>query len=257
MSILNKISDNKFKYLKIAIIIIVIFVITAINCIDYLFFSKSFTGLVFDISIGTFFSIALILFLFYIINRKNQQQKNQLDQLVDAYKYIGQMNRKIDALLELDISSIDNSKQNSISETSLKIFRQLINLVDADTGLLYLKRPSKIIWFYNKENNKTLGKILANLAKKDIKDFKFNQGKENEKYFRQLGVEHDLLKNINIVTKPVYMHQQNIGIMILLYPKNHILEERDLNIIRIFSFYIALNVTFKPDFSKFNSKFES
>jgi hypothetical protein len=49
------------------------------------------------------------------------------------------------------------------------------------------------------------------------------------------------------------MHRQDIGIMLLLFKKNQTIEDRDMNIIRVFSFYLALNATFKPDFSKFET----
>jgi len=248
-----KIVNKKYTFLKITIILIVIFIIFLSNFIDYKFFNKSFTGILFDVIVFTILSAILIYFLSYLILKKERQQDSQMDQLIEAYTYIGQMNRKIDALLELDISSLDQSKNNPVKDSSATVFKQLCNIVDPEIGCVYLKPPINHSIFISKIKDFRFKTGIESLAKRNITEFKFSRGVENENYFKELGVADTILKKYNIVTKPIYMHQQNIGLIVLLFKKNQLIEDRDLNIIRVFSFYIALNATFKPDFSLYNT----
>ena len=80
-------------------------------------------------------------------------------------------------------------------------------------------------------------------------DFCYSKNREAKEYFKNLDTNGHMLKKYDLITKPVYMHDKDIGIMLLLFDKKHFVEERDLNIIRVFSFYLALNYTFKPDLS--------
>jgi hypothetical protein len=194
--------------------------------------------------------------IFYIINIKQKQLNDQLDQLTEAYQYIGQVNRKIDALLELDISSLYHSKSNTLHESSAKIFKQLINILPAKAGFFHLKPPQQFKIYHGEQINPEIKKTFDYLHNQGITDFRYSHGPENETYFKELGVDENLLKKYIFLIKPIYMHDQDIGHIILVFPKNRTIEDRDINIIRIYSFYLALNYTFKPDLSLYQKQLE-
>ncbi|MFC1598617.1 hypothetical protein ACFL2U_01220 [Patescibacteria group bacterium] len=187
--------------------------------------------------------------MFYIITKKETQLKEQVDQLTDAYQYIGQINRKIDALLELDISTLDRSNQTSLIKSFEIIFNQLNNIVQAQTGFLYLKPPFNFKIQVNKKDNKEFKAIFNKLLNLESVDFKYSKHSESTEFFKSLNISDEYFKKYDFVSKPVYMHNQDIGVILLIFNSNQPLEERDFNMIRVFSFYLALNATFKPDFS--------
>jgi hypothetical protein len=239
--------------LKITLIIAVIFLILIVNIIDLCYFKKTFASIIFDVASSLVLTCLLLCLTFYLIKKKEQQLKSQIQQLCEAYQYIGQINRKIDALLELDITSLDQSAHRPIHETASAIFKQLISLLGAKAGFLYYNPPFEFKIYTDIQKNHEIKNALEILARSGTKEFRHSQGLENELFFKDLGLTDDLLKKYDFVIKPVYMHRQDIGIMLLLFKKNQTIEDRDMNIIRVFSFYLALNATFKPDFSKFET----
>ncbi len=253
MKFIDRLLSKNYTLLKITLIIAVIFLILIINIIDICFFKKSLASIIFDVICSVILTCLLLCLTFYIIKIKERQYESQIQLLCEAYQYIGQINRKIDALLELDIASLDHSDKRPVHETASKIFKQLINLLQAQSGLLYLNPPLEFKIFVNGHKDGEIKNALEILARSNIKDFRHSQGQENENFFKELGLTTDLLKKYDFVLKPVYMHSQDIGVMLLLFKKNHPLEDRDMNIIRVFSFYLALNATFKPDFSSYQT----
>ncbi|MFA5188132.1 MAG: hypothetical protein WC460_02080 [Patescibacteria group bacterium] len=228
---------------------IVIFFIIIIDIFTVFYFHKSISNAIFDVLASLILTSFLMALVFYIIDKKEKQQTAQIEQLTEAYQYIGQINRKIDALLELDIASLDQSAHRPIHETASGIFKQLITLLGAKAGFLHLNPPLEFKIYIDQQKNSEVKNALEILARTGAKEFRHSQGAANELFFKELGLTENLLKKYDFVIKPVYMHKRDIGIMLLLFKKNQPLEDRDLNIIRVFSFYLALNATFKPDFS--------
>lgn len=256
MDLFDQFLNKNYRLLKIFIIGLALAIIIADQLVNYFFFRENLYKIIADSLISIILTLVLINFIFYLINIKQKQLNDQLNQLTEAYQYIGQINRKIDALLELDISTLDHSKKNSLHQSSTAIFRQLINLTQAKAGLFYLKPPLHFKIYHNENYHPELKKTFDFLSEQGIKEFKYSRVPENEQYFRELGINENLLKKYNLLIKPVYMHDQDIGHLLLLFPKNQNLEDRDINIIRIYSFYLALNYTFKPDLSLYQDKLE-
>lgn len=256
MNLFDKFFSKNYLFLKFFILIIVSLLIICSEIFNHFYFQKTVINSIFDSILTFIITILLVYFAFYIINIKQRQLNDQLNQLTDAYQYIGQINRRIDALLELDISTLDHSKKNSLHESSATIFKQLINLLQAKAGLFYLKPPLQFKIYHGEHLNPEIKKTFDKLIEQNIKDFKYSHGAENEKYFKEIGVNENLLKKFIILIKPVYMHDKDVGHLLLLFSKNQNLEERDLNIIRIYSFYLALNYTFKPDLTLYQNKLE-
>jgi hypothetical protein len=249
MKFIDRLLTKNYALLKITLIIVVIFLISIVNIIDIFYFKKPLVSTIFDVIISLILSCLLLCLTFYLIKKKEKQLESQIEQLCEAYQYIGQINRKMDALLELDIASLDNSAKRPAHETASAIFKQLVNLLGAKAGFLYFNPPLEFKIYTDNQKSNEIKNVLEILARSGTKEFRHSQGIENENFFKELGVTNDLLKKFDFVIKPVYMHQQDIGIMLLLFKKQYPLEDRDLNIIRVFSFYLALNATFKPDFS--------
>ncbi len=241
--------NKSYFTFKILVIGLIIIFFILIQVIDLLYFSKPVNLIMIDAITALIASILLIEIIFKIIEKKESQLKNQIDQLTDAYQYIGQINRKIDSLLELDISALDRSKKHSLHESSINIFNQLLNLVQAKAGYLYFKPPIDFKSYQAQIEQPQIKKTFEQLINAGIKEFKHSQNKNNYDYFQSLGVNPEILKKFDFITKPIYMHDKDVGIMFLAFKKNHTLETRDFDIIRIYSFYLALNYTFKPDFS--------
>ncbi len=249
MQILNKLLFKNQRNLKITIAIIVVFFIFIYNLIGYFYFQHTINEIILDFSITIIISTGLIALIFYSFNQQKKQLNEQIEQLAEAYQYIGKINRKIDALLELDIASLDRSKKYSLNEASSKIFKQLLNLINARTGYLYLKSPIEFKIFHGLNKNNQLKKFCDLIAQNKKIDFHYSKNREAREYFKNLNINENLLKKYDLITKPVYMHDKDIGVMLFFFDKKHFVEERDLNIIRVFSFYLALNYTFKPDLS--------
>jgi len=249
MWLLEKFSTKNYLSLKILLVFFILGIIIIVESFNYYFFTKNIINILFDIAISLFLSILVIWFMFYIIKKKETQLNEQVKQLTDAYQYIGQINRKIDALLELDISTLDHSTEISMIKSYDIIFNQLISLVQAQAGFLYLKPPFNFKIRTNKITGKGFKNIFNRLLVLEGIDFKYSKHNESTEFFKALDISDDYLKKYNFVTKPVYMHNQDIGVMLLIFNANQPLEERDFNMIRVFSFYLALNATFKPDFS--------
>jgi hypothetical protein len=249
MTKLFKILSSDYNKLQKIIILFVIVVCLVKEVIYLLFFHKNLLLSSLDLLITLTISIILIKIGFSLIKQKEKQLKYQIDQLTDSYQYIGKINRKIDSLLELDISSLDHSKKNiSIEDSAKKIFSQLINSVSAKAGLLVLYSPLNLK-IYQQQNNNGYKKILEKLASARLPNFCHSQNQQELAKFTELNFEDSILKKYILVSKPVYMHDKDIGIITLVFDNNFDLEERDLNIVRVFSFYLALNVTFQPDFN--------
>jgi len=253
MKFIDRLLSKNYTFLKITLIIAVIFLILIINIFDIYYFKKPLASIIFDVTSSFVLTCLLLCLTFYLIKKKEKQFESQIQQLCEAYQYIGQINRKIDALLELDIASLDQSAHRPIHETASGIFKQLISLLGAKAGFLYFNPPLEFKMYTDNQKNHEVKNALEILARSGAKEFRHSQGQENELFFKELGLTDDLLKKYDFVIKPVYMHQQDIGIMLLLFKKNQALEDRDLNIIRVFSFYLALNATFRPDFSKYKT----
>lgn len=253
MTFFDRLLTKNYIILKITLIFIVIFLIIIINAFDLFYLKKPPISVFFDVASSFILTCLLLCLTFFLIKKKEKQLESQIQQLCEAYQYIGQINRKIDALLELDIASLDQSSHRPIHETASGILKQLITLLGAKAGFLYFNPPFEFKIYTDNQKNYEVKNALEILARSGTKEFRHSQGTENELFFKELGLTDDLLKKYDFVIKPVYMHQQDIGIMLLLFKKNQTLEDRDLNIIRVFSFYLALNATFKPDFSKFKT----
>jgi len=246
---LFKIINNDYRKLKYCIIIIVIIFSLAAELINHLFLEKPFYSSLFDFCVTVSVTFFLIFLVFSIIDKKEKQLKIQIDQLTDSYQYIGKINRKIDSLLELDLANLDHSKKDhSLDESTRKIFTQLLVSLNAVSGLLLIDYPLNlhIYQHYNTPHNFKL--ILERAAKNKPSTFYNSQNEADRQYFLQQGFEPEFFNKFILVYKPVYMHDKDIGAITLLFNKNSDLEERDLNIIRVYSFYLALNLTFKPDF---------
>ncbi|MCX6744607.1 MAG: hypothetical protein NTX82_03725 [Candidatus Parcubacteria bacterium] len=256
MNLFDKFFTKNYQFLKIFIIGLVMLVIITDESFNHYYFHKNPINSIADAILSITITIASVSFAFYIINIKQRQLNDQLTQLTEAYQYIGQINRKIDALLELDISTLDHSKKNSLHESSTAIFKQLVNLLQAKAGLFYLKPPLQFKIYHGDHLNNDIKRSFELLINNGIKEFKFSQGSDNDQYFKDLGINENLLKKYTILIKPVYMHEKDVGHLILLFAKNQILEDRDLNIIRIYSFYLALNYTFKPDMALYQNQLE-
>lgn len=237
-------------FLKGVIVFLAVFFFTLTQIISVIFFDKTFHAVWIDAILALVSSLIIIEIAFYLFYKKEKQLDKEVEQLIDAYQYIGQVNRKIDALLDLDISDLDHSKNNSLNESAGKIFHQLANLLSAQAGCLCLNPPINLKIHIGVKNEAEVKHAFEILKSKNINEFKYSRSLDNEKYFRELGIKEDFIKKYNFVVKPVYMHEQDIGLMFLVFKKSQQLEERDLNIIRFYSFYIALNYTFNPDFSK-------
>ena len=254
MDLLDKFFTKNYKRLQVNIFLIALLVILIANLIGYYFLAKTAINVVFDIILTIILTIGFICLTFLIIRKKEKQLKDQVDQLTDSYKYIGQINRKIDSLLEIDISNLDHSKGYSMENSSHKIFSNLCNILNAKAGLLtihYQNNNFKIFEALNKQDE--IKTQLEKVAQKHYDKFYSSFIQDHQQYFDSLGLPEKFLKENKIISKPVYMHDQELGNIILAFDKNEEIEERDLNIIRVFSFYIALNATFTPDF-KLNSK---
>lgn len=256
MNLFDKFFNKNYRFLKNFIICFVIFIIIVDETFNYFYFQKEVYNSIADSILSLVLTVILVNFAFYIINIKQRQLNDQLNQLTEAYQYIGQINRKIDALLELDISTLDHSKKNSLHESSTAIFRQLVNLIQAKAGLFYLKPPLHFKVYHGDNLQPEIKQAMDFIGGKGLKEFKYSHGPENEKFFIELGLNENMLKRFIFLIKPVYMHDKDVGYLLLLFNKNQIPEERDLNIIRIYSFYLALNYTFKPDLSLYQDKLE-
>jgi hypothetical protein len=256
MNIFDKFLTKNYSLLRLFIVLFVLLIIILDETFNYFFFHKPILISISDALVSFILTLILVHVAFYIINLKQKQLNEQLNQLTEAYQYIGQINRKIDALLELDISTLDHSKKNSLHESSATIFRQLISLTQAKAGLFYLKPPLQFKIYHGDDMHPDVKHALDFIGSKGIKEFKYSHGPENEQYFRDLGISENLLKRYIFLIKPVYMHDKDVGHLLLLFNKNQMLEDRDLNIIRIYSFYLALNYTFKPDVSLYQDKLE-
>ena len=238
-----------YDKLKKLIIFIVLIISLLKELIYLIFFHKNLLISALDFLVTMSIAIILIRICFYLIKQKETQLKYQIDQLTDSYQYIGKINRKIDSLLELDISSLDHSKKNiSLEDSVKKTFSQLVNSVNAKAGLLILYNPLNLK-IYQQVNNNGYKKILDKLVAAKLPDFYLSLNQNEIAKFKELGFDDNVLKKYILVSKPVYMHDKDIGIMAILFDSNTEIEERDLNIIRVFSFYLALNVTFQPDFN--------
>jgi len=249
---IEKLLFNNLKLFKITISIIVIFFIVSYNLVDLLFFKNSVNQIIFNVISSIIIVALLLLFLFYIINRSQAQSNTQIEQLTEAYQYIGQINRKIDSILDLDISSLDQSINFPIQKKAEDIFHQLIPLVNSIAGILYFKPPFDFK-IHSKFKDEKAALELEKLLPKDLKKFKYSQNPEYKQRFIKHGLSEDFFKKYEIISKPVYMHDQDIGLMLLVFNKGNPITDRDLNIIRVFSFYLALNATFKPDFSLYKA----
>ena len=256
MNLFNKFLSKNYILLKFFIIIIVAILIIGSEIFNYFYFQKSLNNSISDGILTLIITILLVYFAFYIINIKQRQLNDQLNQLTEAYQYIGQINRKIDALLELDISTLDHSKKNSLHESSSAIFRQLAHLTQAKAGLFYLKPPLQFKIYHGDNLHPEIKKTFDSLSDRGINKFKYSHGPENEKLFLEMGVSENLLKKYIFLIKPVYMHDKDVGHLLLIFNKSQNLEDRDLNIIRIYSFYLALNYTFKPDLTLYQNQLE-
>jgi hypothetical protein len=244
--------ENKLS-LRFIILVLVVVALLISQIIAFYYLQKPIHTIFLDSISGIITAICIVEISLYLIEKKEKQLRDQIEQLTDAYQYIGQINRKIDALLEVDISTLDHSKHLPPNESSSAIFKQLINLLQAKAGYLYLKPPIKFKIFHGSEMENGIKKIFENLRDIGIKEFKHSQGKANEQFFIDLGVNEVILKKYTILVKPVYMHEKEMGTLILLFKKGQTLEDRDLNIVRIYSFYLALNYTFKPDLSSYQA----
>lgn len=253
MKIIDKILIKDLKKLKITILIIVIFIIFLYNLIDFIYFSETYLSIFFHVSSSIVIALLLISFVFYIFDKQKKHLDEQVKQLTDAYQYIGKINRKIDSLIELDISTLDRSKNYSFKKSAEKIFRQLRSLVNAKAGALYLKKPFDYKFYDFLIEDKDIKLAIEKLIKKELKVFKYSHDLKSKQKFIEYGVDEKFFKKFELIAKPVYMHNQDIGLMLLVFSKGTPVEERDLNIIRVFSFYLALNATFKPDFSVFKT----
>jgi hypothetical protein len=256
MDLFDKLLSKNYRFLKTFLIVFVCFIIVADETFNFYYFHKNPANGIADALISFILTILLVNFAFYLINIKQRQLNDQLNQLTEAYQYIGQINRKIDALLELDISTLDHSKRNSLHESSATIFKQLINLIQAKAGLFYLKPPMQFKIYHGENLHPEIKRTFDHLIERGITEFKFSNSPENEQFFKDLGVNEQLLKKYMLLIKPVYMHDKDVGHLLLLFNKNQNLEDRDLNIIRIYSFYLALNYTFKPDLSLYQNQLE-
>ncbi|HDQ23086.1 MAG TPA: hypothetical protein ENN28_03920 [Candidatus Uhrbacteria bacterium] len=242
-------NKKNYLFLRALIVSLIIIFFTISQIINLIYFAKSFDLIIIDGIFTLIIAILIMEIVLKLIKTKEKQLESQIEQLTEAYQYIGQVNRKIDALLELDISALDRSKKRSIHESSTNIFNQLINLTHAQAGLLYFKPPIDFKFFKSKAKHPELKKTLELFSNSEIKGFKYSQNENNSEFFQSLCPNSILLKKLDFVTKPIYMHDKDVGIMVLAFKKNHYLEDRDFNIIRVYSFYLALNYTFKPDFS--------
>jgi hypothetical protein len=236
------------SFLKGIIVFLAVFFFTLSQIISVIFLNKSIHAVWIDSLFALITSVIIVEIAFYLFGKKERQLDKEVEQLIDAYQYIGQVNRKIDALLDLDISDLDHSKNHSLNESAGKIFHQLANLLSAQTACLCLNPPINLKIHIGNKNETEIRQVFEFLKSQSVKEFKYSGSPENEKYFREVGIKEDFLKKYNFVVKPVYMHEQDIGLMFLVFKKNQQVEERDLNIIRFYSFYIALNYTFRPDF---------
>lgn len=256
MNLLDKLFTRNYSYLKILIIIFVSIIVIISEIFNYYYFHKNIYNSISDAILTLILTVLIVFFAFYIINIKQRQLNDQLNQLTEAYQYIGQINRKIDSLLELDISSLDHSKKNSLHDSSATIFKQLVNLIQAKAGLFYLKPPLHFKIYHGENLHPDIKKSIDLLVNLDIKEFKYSHGPDNENFFKEIGINENLLRRFVFLIKPVYMHEKDVGHLVLLFPKDNVPEERDLNIIRIYSFYLALNYTFKPDVTLYQNQLE-
>lgn len=235
-------------FLKIVIVILVVLLFALSQIISVIFLNKTLHAVLVDSVSALITTIIVMEIAFYLFYKKERQLDKEVEQLIDAYQYIGQVNRKIDALLDLDISDLDHSKNQTLNESASKIFNQLANLLSAQSACLCLNPPINLKIHIGNKNETEIRHIFDFLKSKNINEFKYSGSPENEKYFREFGIKEDFINKYNFVIKPVYMHDKDIGLMFLVFKKNQHIEERDLNIIRFYSFYIALNYTFRPDF---------
>ncbi|MCX6740186.1 MAG: hypothetical protein NTZ49_03095 [Candidatus Parcubacteria bacterium] len=256
MNLFDKFLSKNYRLLKTSIIIFVLIIIFLDESFNSYVFKKDLANIISDGVLSFILTILLVNLAFYLINLKQKQLNEQIDQLTEAYQYIGQINRKIDTLLEVDISRLDHSKNNNLNESSAAIFKQLINLLQPKAGVFYLKPPLQFKIYHGEDSHPDIKKTLDNIINMNVKEFKYSHNPENEQFFKEIGVADHLLKKYTFLIKPVYMHEKDVGHMILLFHKNQKLEDRDLNIIRIYSFYLALNYTFKPELNFYQNQLE-
>jgi hypothetical protein len=236
-------------FLKIIIVVLVVLLFSLSQIISVIILNKTLHAVLLDSVSALITTLIVVEIAFYLFYKKERQLDKEVEQLIDAYQYIGQVNRKIDALLDLDISDLDHSKNHSLNESAGKIFNQLANLLSTQSACLCLNSPINLKIHIGNKNETEIQHVFELLKNKNDNEFKYSGSPENEKYFKDLGIKEDFIKKFNFVVKPVYMHDKDIGLMFLVFKKNQHIEERDLNIIRFYSFYIALNYTFRPDFS--------
>jgi len=249
MTWLDKLLTHNYRLLKLVIIISVLILIFITEVINFFYFKKPIASSVFDSITIFIISLIILKLTFFTINKKEEQLNQQVNQLTDAYTYIGKINRKIDALLDLDISSLDQSKNKDLRASSESIFNQLISLINACEGILILKHPFNIKVYRNfyPNHDQDIKPIIEELVKNNIRHFYFSQNPNHKYEISKLGVDKQIFKKFNLILKPVYMHDKDIGQMVIVLDAKEEIEERDLNIIRVFSFYLALNTTFKPE----------
>ncbi|MDD5340864.1 MAG: hypothetical protein PHC97_00285 [Patescibacteria group bacterium] len=235
-------------FLKGLIVFIAVSFFMLSQIVSVIFYNKPAQSLLVDFVLAIIGSIIIAEIVLNLIGKKEKQLDKEVEQLIDAYQYIGNVNRKIDSLLEMDISYLDHSKNHSKNETAMDIFRRLASLLSPEYGCLNLTEPFNLKYCIGTKNNNELGRPVEILKNVNGSTFKYSERTEDQEYFKeQFG--DNVLKKYSFLIKPVYMHDKDIGFMFLIFRKNQRLEERDFNIIKIFSFYIALNYTFKPDFS--------
>jgi hypothetical protein len=249
MNIIEKFIEKEYKKLRWTILISVILVIIIYNLIAHFLLGKAYSYIYLDLLITFLLSVIIIYFAFIIIEKKENQLKEQVDQLTDSYQYIGQINRKIDSLLDVDIASLDQSKNVSLQNSTTKIFSSLINILNAKAGLLSFNYKTNFKIFESDLDDELIKTNLEKIAKQNYNKLYCSFNKDQQKYFTDLNIADDFFKKFKIISKPIYMHDKDIAVMILLFDKEQEIEDRDLNIIRVFSFYLALNATFKPDFT--------
>jgi len=201
----------------------------------------------FIIGIITFFVIQIS---FYLIYRQNDKLQENINELLNSYEYIGTINRKLDELLDLKIN-LDDTENEKMNKRQMAEFTltKLIRIINASAGHIhFLHHDYPDISYSKTENNDDIEKyknIFNLLGKKHFNEIINTQNSFDETKLAECQIPAEFHQDHNIIIKPVYLNKQDLAQIELILPKEERIEEQDIKIIRLFSFYLAAIVGFK------------
>jgi len=127
------------------------------------------------------------------------------------------------------------------------ILTKLIRILNASAGQIhFLSHEYQDIYkARNSESIEEFRNVFNKLSKKHFTEIINTQNKLDESQLAETAIPPEFLEQYNIIIKPVYLNKQDIAQIQVVLPKAEKIEEQDLKIIRLFSFYLAAAICFK------------